>query len=262
MHRPLHPSLIRIYSEASAESLYFDETYSTSQESFSQSFYFLTAVQLRHADLPAIRQALVETAAAQYWHATEALQSDVDRQRAKNLLSHCQEWIDPTFISCKTALSPEQALEDARRDCMRALLSHAVPQIPQLSGLIFEARRENNDNYRDRRFIKALRRQRVVPHGVHFAWVSPAEEQTLWLLDLVRRGFPPKQNPCGPDCELIRRICREIHNSTRNLSWPPPASSLQWGPNRCTLPVGRFHAIWRGMLCCDWQGLAVVRLQE
>ena len=62
MHRPLHPSLIRIYSEASAESLYFDETYSTPQESFSQSFYFLTAVQLRHADLPAIRERRGKTA--------------------------------------------------------------------------------------------------------------------------------------------------------------------------------------------------------
>lgn len=185
-----HPSLARIYGQkGDFESLYFDETFTDPKEGLSRSFYLLCAVQIEHKNLHAIREELYEIAGGEYWHSTEALQTAEGKQRYVEMLEYCRDWKDPGIIACKIELEDGMPSEEARRDCIRALLSDAIPTIDSLGGLIFEARQQSKDNDRDRRFIKKLREEKVVPQSINSAWVSPAEERILWLPDIIGMSF-------------------------------------------------------------------------
>lgn len=194
MSRPLHPSLARAYKNAPDEAafLYFDESYAVPDAFQSKSFYILTAAQLRFRDLDSTRATLRNIVGGQWWHTTEALRSAEGKDTTEELLRQMQEWADPYFVSVALPLTNAHDPENARRDCLRSLLSHVyrVPQENTLpTGLIFEARREHRDNDRDRNMLKRLRLDGVLPHSVTTAWVSPADECLLWLADLACMAY-------------------------------------------------------------------------
>lgn len=187
----MHPSLARLYQcSPHSEFLYFDETYTAPEDPFhDRPFYALTAVQFKYEDHSAIRQDIQEIVGASYFHSTESLRSSTGQAVFEELVRYCSENKDPSFVTCNVDLAQDSNIEDARRECIKHLISEYAVKIPYLEGFIFEARRENKDNNRDRRFLKHLREEKILPDNIGSAWVSPHEEKLLWVPDLVCMAY-------------------------------------------------------------------------
>lgn len=187
----LHPSLARIYGTANPQSefLFIDESYTTPQEGLNSAFYLLTAVKFSYADLPGVRADLQDIACGDYWHTTEALQTKEGTQTFEEFLDYFRSEADPSFITCKTSLTTRYNTEDARQDCLRALLNLSVPSSEGLAGVVFEKRNVARDNNRDRKFLKVLEQEGVIPQSLGRAWVSPIDELALWAPDIVGMAY-------------------------------------------------------------------------
>lgn len=191
MSTALHPSLARLYRcNSHDEFLYFDETYTASEDPFhSQSFYALTAVQFRFDQLETIRADLEKIVGSRYFHSTEALESSSGKETFKNLVRYFAQHEDPSFITCNINLGHGDNLEDARRECLKKIVEKYAPGVPDLKGLIFEARREHKDNNRDRSFLKHLRQEGLLNPQLGTAWVSPSDERLLWAPDVICMAY-------------------------------------------------------------------------
>ncbi|MBC3185693.1 hypothetical protein H7347_03745 [Corynebacterium sp. zg-331] len=194
MSRLQHPSLVRMYGQGADDEdcfLYLDESYSIPDAYKDGAFYILSAAQVRHADLAGTRRELQKIVGGGWWHTTDALRSTQGRTKTKKLLEQINAWADPYFITIATPLDERFDSENARRDCLRALISYvyspAVSTTPR--GIVFEARHHQKENNRDRRLVRLLREEGIMPADVHVAWVSPAEECLLWLADLTCMAY-------------------------------------------------------------------------
>lgn len=190
MSARLHPSLARMYASGDGVEdafLYLDESYSIPDAYESGSFYILSAAQVKRADLAGTRSALQEIAGGGWWHTTDALRTSNGRETTEELLEQINAWADPFFISVATPLVQGGDPEDARRDCLRELMSyvHSSDSPTHPHGIVFEARHHQKENNRDRRLVKLLRTQDMLPGDTHVAWVSPGDECLLWLADLA-----------------------------------------------------------------------------
>lgn len=185
----LDPSLVRLYRDAADDDtfLYIDESYSIPDEYERGSFYILSAVKLRHADLDATREILRTTADSDRWHTTEELRTFDGKKRTVEMLEQLHSWGDEHFISIEVPLPNENDHEQARGDCLRALVEHAYGKTQDTypSGLIFEKRLKKIEDDRDRRLIKKLRKEGLLPQEAGTAWVSPSAERLLWAPDIT-----------------------------------------------------------------------------
>lgn len=189
----LHPSLVRLYRDAADNDtfLYIDESYSIPDEYEKGSFYILSAVKLRYADLDGTRESLRAIADSDRWHTTEELRTSDGKKRTVEMLEQLHSWGDEHFISVEIPLPNGDDHEKGRGDCLRALVEHsyrgAKDDYP--SGLIFEKRLKKSDDDRDRHLIKALRAEGLLPKEAGTAWVSPSDEQLLWAPDITCMSY-------------------------------------------------------------------------
>ncbi|OFM02017.1 hypothetical protein HMPREF2724_06475 [Corynebacterium sp. HMSC071F07] len=185
-HRP-HPSLTRIFQQASPEDtiVFIDESYVAPGEEFSDSFYSLVATAIKFKHLADTRFCLKEAAQSTYWHTTDSMQTREGQERVEAMLRLCYEFGDSHSVACLRPLQYDQDVEHARQDCLEKLITTITGQDPSLNGIIFEERRSQSDNDKDRNTLKRLRKSNVLPQGIPAAWVSPADETCLWVPDLV-----------------------------------------------------------------------------
>ncbi|OBA52573.1 hypothetical protein [Corynebacterium sp. EPI-003-04-2554_SCH2473622] len=193
MANQMHPSLIRLYKNAAARDsfLYLDESYSVPDEYESGSFYILTVVKLTFNDLTGTRRVLRDIAGKNHWHTTDELRTSEGKARTIEMLKQFNSWGDTHLISVEIPLHNSRDLERARGNCLRALLTHVYlkddDEPPK--GLIFEKRLRNKDDDRDRRLIKKLKNEKIVPRDIGTAWVSPADECLLWTPDITYMAY-------------------------------------------------------------------------
>lgn len=203
MPKHLHPSLVRLYSNAADFDtfLYLDESYSVPDEYEDGSFYILTAVQVCYRDLQGTRKTFREIANKDFWHTTDELRSTDGKERTVEMLEQLASWGDEHFISVEIPIESSNDLEEARGDCVRALVEHVFGAnrgtFPK--GLIFEKRLRRIDDDRDRRLIKRLRVEGLLPREVGAAWVSPSEEILLWAPDITCMAYRRQITHTGRD---------------------------------------------------------------
>lgn len=193
MAKSLHPSLARMYGPADDEDcfLYLDESYSVPDAYESGSFYILTAVQFSYRDLEGTRKTLRDIAEKDYWHTTNELRTSDGKERTVEMLEQFDSWGDEHLISVEIPLQPGNDLEEARGDCLRALVEYVYGETRRRHprGLVFEQRLRKLDDDRDRRLIKRLRREELLPREVGAAWVSPSDECLLWAPDITCMAY-------------------------------------------------------------------------
>lgn len=193
MTNQIHPSLVRLYKNAAAQDsfLYLDESYSVPDEYEAGSFYILTAVKLTFNDLPETRRILRDIAGKNYWHTTNELRTSEGKSRTVEMLQQFNSWGDTHLISVEIPLHNPRDLERARGNCLRSLLTHVYlnedNDLPK--GLIFEKRLTAKHDDRDRRLIKKLKNEKIVPADIGTAWVSPADECILWTPDITYMAY-------------------------------------------------------------------------
>lgn len=172
MKKRLDPSLARIYGLADDEAriAYFDETYTGANED-GRSFYAVTATIYRKEELEDLRSDLVDIVDdffnknTPYWHTTEALRTAEGVQKFKELLQHLSSNNDVSFITCQTLVHPKTdeqqgskkqigPEENARRECFKEMFKHFLDETMNLKGLVFEKRKNHEDNDRDKSFFK------------------------------------------------------------------------------------------------------------
>ncbi|MHC9549260.1 hypothetical protein ACQQ67_10375 [Corynebacterium diphtheriae] len=176
MKEHLHPSLVRLYGGASDDDafLYLDESYSVPDEYESGSFYILAAVKLSYGDLEGTRKTLRDISEKDYWHTTDELRTSEGQYRTVEMLKQLDSWGDKHLVSVEIPLQSGGALEQARGDCLRALVEH-----------IYGSARDN----RDRCLVRRLRQEGIFPREVGVAWVSPSDEQLLWAPDITCMAY-------------------------------------------------------------------------
>lgn len=193
MTKYLHPSLVRLYSNAADDDtfLYLDESYSVPDVYESGSFYILTAVQFSYGDLEGTRKTLRDIAEKDRWHTTDELRTSDGKERTVEMLEQLDSWGDEHLISVEVPLQAGGDLEEARGDCLRALVEHAYGETRSRhpKGLVFEQRLRKLDDDRDRRLVKRLRREGLLPREAGVAWVSPSDEHLLWTPDITCMAY-------------------------------------------------------------------------
>lgn len=209
MYKNLHPSLVRVYSCPNEGKIaYFDETYIALKDDADKAFYAMTASIYRKDELEALRNDLIEIVGdffekpRPYWHTTEALHREGGWKKYEELLNYFSHWRDPSFVTCQTTierkpddeqthlkkeLTPE---ENARRECLKQIFKQFLSKEPDLLGLVFEKRQSQEEDDRDKSFLKALRREVEIPDKR--AWVSPYDEVALWVPDIVGMAYRHK----------------------------------------------------------------------
>lgn len=210
MEKGPHPSLVRVYNcPDNAQIAYFDETYIGAKDGEGNSFYAVTASIYRRDELEALREDLIGivdnffSKPRPYWHSTEAIRTEEGREKYTDLLAYLSENSDVSFITCQTSIElrtdkqedskktvgPE---EDARRECIKKVFEKFLNQEPNLKGLVFEKRREQRDNDRDKSFLKSLAKEGKIPR-LERAWVSPYDEVALWVPDIAGLAYRHKR---------------------------------------------------------------------
>lgn len=135
-----------------------------------------------------------------YWHSAEAMQSSQGCQRFEEMLKYLANNKDASILTCKTPIQPSKKqsgggrkdvshVENARRDCIRELLAWAVHEVNNLAGVVFERRATQQDNDRDRKMLKRLKKDGVIPQELIPTWVTPSQEQALWVPDIVCMAY-------------------------------------------------------------------------
>lgn len=210
VNRPLHPSLVRIYNcPDDGKIAYFDETYIALNEDSSKAFYAMTASIYRKGELETLRKDLIEIVgdlfrkSHPYWHTTEALQLEGGAEKYRELLNYFSQYGDPFFVTCQTTIERKSkgnqthsrkelsSEENARRECIKQMFQHFLSKEPSLLGLVFERRQTQEENDRDKSFLKALKNEVKIPDKR--AWVSPYDEIALWVPDIVGMAYRHKR---------------------------------------------------------------------
>lgn len=235
MGRELHPSLIRVYDcSGEAKIAFVDETYTALRDE-GKSFYALTATLYRRDELSTLREDLIEIVddffgtSRPYWHTTEALRTSSGRKKYTELLEYLSENEDISFVTCQTAIDPNVPVqtnskkrtspeEFARRECLKQAFKRFLNHDPDLQGVVFEKRQSNEENDRDRAFLKALRRRGEIPN-LQRAWVSPYDEIALWVPDIVGMAYRHKR--VFPSTSLGACFDRYLAGSTLVYEFDP-----------------------------------------
>lgn len=93
------------------------------------------------------------------------------RKKVEEMLKLCDDFEDLQYIACLRPLQRNQDIEHARQDCLELLITALTKNEPSLKGIIFEARRSQSDNDKDRNTLKRMRKkscctQESIRHGL------------------------------------------------------------------------------------------------
>lgn len=208
MSRQQHPSLARIYRQCSDndEILFIDESFQI-DDRYEESFYTIIAALYPYGQLEDLREDLREIISKDgyyldrnypYWHSTEAFLTPEGKRTFVDLLKYLSENEDSFFVTCQSPIPREEENknnrrrqptpeEQARRNCLKELLAFTTSNFP-IVGAVFEARKTSTENDRDKRILKNFS-GKVIPTNFQRAWVSPRDENALWVPDIVGMAY-------------------------------------------------------------------------
>lgn len=168
---------------------FVDESYrSKEQQRNEPPFYIATAVVIEPKEHEVMRKQLIEVAEADYWHSTQAFQSEEGKARFKALIDYVVDGAEPIVIAVQSEVDEKDGnLEEARLDCMTALAcdltSGAVHEPVEL--IVVEERHDMASRKRDEYIFDQARKQNRIPRTTAAFQASPSYEKLLWLPDVV-----------------------------------------------------------------------------
>lgn len=186
-----HPVLRGLYANLAEyqKVVFLDESIDiadASDASSTRGFYIVAGSVLMKDVLEDTRIRLRKIVGGDYFHTTEALQTDDGTKTVHSLLRQCQKWDDNHLLVVKTRLAPGDNTEHTRQQCLTALITNLDTNT---RALIFEKRKTSKENNADQALIKKLRKTKVLSDQTRTVWVSPSDERLLWLPDLVAMAY-------------------------------------------------------------------------
>jgi hypothetical protein len=173
---------------------FLDETYNV-DPAHRPSYYVMVAVVVQSREMSALRSDLVNRAGASYWHTTEALRTELGRERTVELLQYLGDPAGSELCALRheSTVDPmDKNGEAARARCLRRLLEYLSQ--PGIHGdgvdlFVLERRRNQAEVVLDGKTkAQSLREGKIGP-SARLMQVTPGEEQLLWLPDLVCSAY-------------------------------------------------------------------------
>ena len=167
---------------------FIDESYRGPNEP-GLRFYILTAVVVQSGVLDELRTGIEEIADKERWHTVDELLTHDGFEKAKDMLNYLGEGNEVSVIALSKSVDANDTdLEDARRQCMGALLPSLQAGSDNRDPLklaVLEQRQtraaRNKDALTHRELVSSGRLDR----SFRVLQTSPAYEHLLWLPDLV-----------------------------------------------------------------------------
>jgi hypothetical protein len=169
---------------------YIDESYVAPAAAIDTvaPFYLVTAYVIPADWQEDIREALPEVVGANYWHSTQAHQSDDGREKIRHFAEYIAEGNEPVIVSMQKEISATDADgEKARSNCFKHLLAALAGgnHCDEIDLAIFEERKYATQRNADARTISEARSEGMIPRTMRVLPTSPSFERLLWLPDLV-----------------------------------------------------------------------------
>lgn len=159
-------------------------------------FYLMTAVLISPHDFDVIREELWEIAGGSYWHSTKELSTEYGRQRIEEMLKYLSQGDEVSIVShFRDEFSITSNVEEMRKATFKALCGKIFAENPGWSQVILavlERRNGNNLFEIDERTFRSMRREGIIPPQGRLFQTSPAEENLLWLPDVVATALRQK----------------------------------------------------------------------
>lgn len=168
---------------------FIDESYRSREQQKNESpFYIATAVVIHPKEHEIMRKQLIEVAEAEYWHSTQAFQSEEGKAKFMALIDYVVDGIEPIVIAVQSEVDEKDGnLEEARLHCMTALACDltggAVHEPVEL--IVVEERHDMASRKRDEYIFSQARKQNLIPRATAAFQASPSYEKLLWLPDVV-----------------------------------------------------------------------------
>ncbi|MCS4277363.1 hypothetical protein M2390_002567 [Mycetocola sp. BIGb0189] len=179
------------YSAGRNPVAFIDESYlapGAVPHSQAAPFYLMAAYVLPRAELNEVRHELRRIAGAEYWHSTQAHQSENGRRRIHDFARYIATGADELMISVRTPVEhSDSGGERARVRCFGLLLG-ALERGEAGDGIglaVFEERKFMTQRNADARIIARARTSAIISRQLRVIPASPSHEKLLWLPDLL-----------------------------------------------------------------------------
>jgi hypothetical protein len=182
---------------------YIDETYLAPSRMLGPvPFYYATAFVIEKRDQQPMRDDLVAIVGKEFWHTTQAHQSEEGRAKIRELADYIGEGTDAIVVAKKCPVDVfDRDAERARAECMTSLLSalSCGAHCETVSLAIFEERKFMPQRNADESTIKAARRGGLIDRNMRVLPTSPTYERLLWLPDVVSFALYQQATNSGHD---------------------------------------------------------------
>lgn len=169
---------------------FIDESYASPSFGFppASTFYLATAYVIPVKDLNARRSDLPTVIDGNFWHSTEAHQSEGGRAKIARLINYIADGDETIIVAAKKPIDVKDSDgEIARQLCLTELLSalsHGRSCDP-VALAILEERKFNSQKNADQRTVTAARTSGQIDRHMRVLPTSPSTEWLLWLPDVV-----------------------------------------------------------------------------
>ncbi|WP_285320719.1 hypothetical protein [Pseudarthrobacter sp. lyk4-40-TYG-27] len=191
---------------------FVDESYrSKEQQRNAAPFYIATAVVIAPEEHEIMRKQLIEVAEAEYWHSTQAFQSEEGKAKFMALIDYVVDGVEPIVIAVQSEVDEKDSnLEEARLDCITALAceltSGAVHEPVEL--IVVEERHDQASRKRDEYIFSQARKQNLIPRTTAAFQASPSYEKLLWLPDVI--SYALYRNMAENEPEMYNAVSNRV----------------------------------------------------
>lgn len=187
---------------------YLDETYRI--EAGTSGYYVMSAVVIESGQRDFVRDGIKGIVGGNYWHTTDALQTEVGRRTTCELLDYLNdpEGREVCLIAHQRRLAENDLRgEEARAACLKSLLGHlngSGSPMGQVDLFVLEKRLNQSMVNRDAKTKDEAVQAGLVSKQARLFQISPADEALLWLPDLVCSAY--RQQVTGRRRDLFDRV--------------------------------------------------------
>lgn len=158
-----------------------------------------------------MRKQLIEVAEAEYWHSTQAFQSEEGKAKFMALIDYVVDGVEPIVIAVQSEVDEKDSnLEEARLDCITALAceltSGAVHEPVEL--IVVEERHDQASRKRDEYIFSQARKQNLIPRTTAAFQASPSYEKLLWLPDVI--SYALYRNMAENEPEMYNAVSNRV----------------------------------------------------
>lgn len=188
--------------------IYLDETYELSKKHAGRGFYVFAGVSILESELLQHRDFIRGIVGTNYWHTTEIAKTAAGRAEVRDFLEAVSSRYEFEIWLAESLEGSDRSGERVRSQLMKQLVSTSVQSRPEGASFVFERRRDSFQQNADLRVISELRSRQIISRQTSISFVSPAEENLLWVADLVAWAF--RQHYLNSDSTFLAPIAKQL----------------------------------------------------